>query len=86
MTKKIKKVPAETNTVIDSIITAQALGEIEGLVVGMKMKDNTFFALWNGSLSYLERIGIIENVKLDMYAKANEPHEEDDNEDNDNEG
>lgn len=53
--------------VIEYINQAQARGEIEGLIVGMKMKDETYNMLNSQTLTHLEAIGLIECIKMGQF-------------------
>lgn len=57
--------------IIDELNAAFEKGEIEGLIVCIKYKQDGMFAIgWTESLSYIERLGLLEAAKGDCYHKA----------------
>jgi hypothetical protein len=56
--------------VMDYLNKAYEKGEIEGIVVGMKMNDETYTMLNSQTLTQLEAIGLMECIKMtNFYAE-----------------
>ncbi|CEP68744.1 Uncharacterized [Moorella glycerini] len=56
--------------IIDRLTSKFAKGEIQGILVCVANKDGTFEVGWTDTLSYIERLGLLEAGKGDCYYKA----------------
>ena len=46
-------------------------GHVTGIVYQILLDDERYMVGWNNSISYIERMGLVEAVKHDMMLKAN---------------
>lgn len=45
-------------------------GELKGVVIGMVHHDGSFVTGWSNTLTYIERLGLLEAAKQDCFYKA----------------
>ncbi|SMB97791.1 hypothetical protein SAMN00808754_1949 [Thermanaeromonas toyohensis ToBE] len=55
---------------IDYLAQKFDAGEIEGILICVKNHDKTFEVAWTETLSYIERLGLLEAAKADCHYKA----------------
>lgn len=62
----------ETSNLIHKVIELYHDGEIEGLVIGVKLKNGEFACGFTDTISYLEKLGLCQSIINDIQLSANE--------------